>query len=45
MMQKCAHPNVIEVLGCFIEDENLYVIMRLASGGNLQRELNRRNRV
>ena len=35
--------NVQEVLACFSEDENLYIVMPLASC-DLQRELNRRQK-
>ena len=34
-MDKCAHLYVVEVLGCFIEDENLNIIMSFASGNDL----------
>ena len=41
-MQKCAHMNVVKVISCFIEGENVYVVMRKANSGNLKREISKR---
>ena len=38
------HPNIIDMYGCFYDKENIYILMELASEGELYKKLKEKER-